>query len=83
MQQKNFGTLVPFAEKPAKAKPDDELLKLLEMLAKEAKNEVVIVSGRDRGSLEGWFGSLDIGLVAEHGVWIKERYSLALSKGGS
>lgn len=67
------GTLVPFAEKPEKAKPDDELLRLLEQLAQEPKNEVVIVSGRDKDTLKKWFGSLPVGLVAEHGVWIKER----------
>ncbi len=67
------GTLIPFFEKPEKAKPDDELLRLLEALSNEPKNEVVIISGRDKGSLEEWFNGLNIGLVAEHGVWIKER----------
>jgi trehalose 6-phosphate synthase/phosphatase len=67
------GTLVPFAEKPEKAKPDDELLKLLEVLAQETKNEVVIISGRDKGTLEKWFNGLNVGLIAEHGVWIREK----------
>ncbi len=67
------GTLIPFTEKPEKAKPDDELLELLEALAKEPKNEVVIVSGRDKDTLERWFGSLNVGSIAEHGVWIREK----------
>ena len=67
------GTLVPFAEKPEKAKPDDELLRLLKALIDEPRNEVVIISGRDRRILEKWFNNLNVGLVAEHGVWIKEK----------
>lgn len=67
------GTLVPFAERPEKAKPDNELLKLLNTLAQKMENEVVIVSGRDRATLESWFGNLNVGLIAENGVWIKER----------
>lgn len=67
------GTLVPFAEKPQKAKPDDELLSILNKLSKNPKNEVVIVSGRDRDTLDRWFGNRNLGLIAEHGVWIKDK----------
>ena len=67
------GTLVPFAEKPQKAKPDDELLSMLNVLGKNPKNEVVIISGRDRDTLDRWFGNRNMGLIAEHGVWIKDR----------
>jgi len=67
------GTLIHFAEKPKKAKPAKELLKLLTSLAHNVKNEIVIVSGRNRETLDKWFGHLDMGLVAEHGAWIKER----------
>lgn len=66
------GTLVPFAEKPQKAKPDIELLKLLEALSQKPGNEIVIVSGRSKDTLEEWFGGLNVGLVAEHGAWIKD-----------
>jgi len=34
---------------------------------------VIIVSGRDRKTLDSWFGKLNLGLVAEHGAWVKER----------
>jgi len=65
------GTLVPFSDRPEMAKPDGELLEILKRLSENPKNEVVIVSGRDKETLERWFGSLNIGMVAEHGVWIK------------
>jgi trehalose 6-phosphate synthase/phosphatase len=67
------GTLVPFAPKPAEAMPGGNLLSLLEKLIKNPRTEVVLISGRDKDTLESWFGGLDVGLVAEHGVWIKER----------
>jgi trehalose 6-phosphate synthase/phosphatase len=67
------GTLVPFAEKPQKAKPDDELLDVLGALSQKPGNEVVIISGRDRETLDKWFGNRNISLIAEHGVWIKDR----------
>ena len=67
------GTLVPFSGKPEKAKPSNELLGLLEELANNPKNEVIVISGRDKDTLEKWFGDLNVGLVAEHGVWLKER----------
>lgn len=67
------GTLVPFAAKPQKAVPDDATRKLLEALSRAPGNEVVVISGRDRYTLDAWFGAMDIGLIAEHGVWIKER----------
>ena len=66
------GTLVPIVEKPEKAKPDDELLKLLKALTQEIRNEVVIISGRDKDTLEKWFTGINTGLIAEHGVWVKE-----------
>ncbi len=67
------GTLVPFADKPEKAVPSPATLAVLEKLVADNKNEVVIISGRDRKTLETWFAGLSTGLVAEHGVWIRER----------
>lgn len=67
------GTLIEFAEKPEKAQPDYELLKQLDALSRATNNEVVIISGRDKDTLDKWFGSLNLGLIAEHGVWYKER----------
>jgi trehalose 6-phosphate synthase/phosphatase len=67
------GTLVPFSPKPADAMPGANLLRLLKRLTKNPRTEVVLISGRDKDTLEGWFGGLNVGLVAEHGVWIKEK----------
>ena len=67
------GTLVTFKAKPKMAKPDDELEELLKELSQESKNEVIIISGRERGTLDRWFSKMNVGLTAEHGVWIKEK----------
>ena len=65
------GTLVPFVTRPERAVPDAELRELLKRLSNFS--ELVIISGRPRDILDRWFGDLDIGLIAEHGVWIKKR----------
>jgi trehalose 6-phosphate synthase/phosphatase len=67
------GTLVPFVGRPEMAVPPEELLNTLKHLSDDPKTEIVLVSGRDRDTLLRWFGRLNIGLVAEHGVWIKEK----------
>ena len=35
---------------------------------------MVIVSGRSRADLDGWFGGLDVALVAEHGAALSEAF---------
>jgi len=67
------GTLVPFTSRFEMAKPDDELAKLLYNLTKDSKNTIVIISGRDRRTLKNWLGDFDVGMSAEHGIWVKER----------
>ena len=67
------GTLVSFADKPERAKPDKELIGLLMALSQPPQNEIVIISGRNKGTLDKWLSFLNIGLVAEHGAWVKER----------
>lgn len=66
------GTLVGFAERPEEARPDEELLNLLMSLAEIPGCKVVIVSGRDKETMESWFGRVGVDLVAEHGAWLKE-----------
>lgn len=68
------GTLVPYVKRPSLARPGEDLLKILNDLAINTKNEIVLTSGRDRATLQSWFGSLPVGLIAEHGVWLKERH---------
>jgi len=67
------GTLVPFADSPDKAVPSHELLDLLKGLSAVSKADLVIISGRDRDTLQKWLGNLNVGFVAEHGVWIKKK----------
>jgi trehalose 6-phosphate synthase/phosphatase len=67
------GTLIPFSAKPEQAKPTGEVKRLLKKLADDPKSEVVLISGRDKYTMEKWFGGLKIGLVAEHGAWAKEK----------
>jgi trehalose 6-phosphate synthase/phosphatase len=67
------GTLVPFAGLPQMAKPNEELLQLLRSLSESPKTEIALVSGRDKDTLQNWFGSLGLALIAEHGAWIKEK----------
>ena len=70
------GTLVSFARLPQDAVPGEELKGLLYRLAKDEKNHVVIISGRDAEILEKWFGYLPITLVAEHGASVKMKNEL-------
>ncbi len=65
------GTLVPFALTPEGAQPDDELIELLQGLARDKKNTVVAISGRDANTLESWLGQVGIDLVAEHGAHVR------------
>lgn len=67
------GTLVGFVGRPEKAGPDKELWALLQALATEPKNEVVIISGRDKETLSFWLGNTNSSLIAEHGAWIKAK----------
>jgi len=67
------GTLVPIRDIPDKARPDNELIQILSKLSSKSNVEVVIISGRDRGTLTKWFGGIDVSLVAEHGAWIKRK----------
>ena len=67
------GTLTGFTDVPSHANPDKELYSLLEDLAKDEKNDVVVISGRAHTKLEEWFGKMPLHLIGEHGVWYRER----------
>jgi len=66
------GTLTGFVKDPAKAGPDEELLSILTRLTADERNEVVVISGRDRDTLIRWLGDLKLNLVSEHGAFIRE-----------
>lgn len=67
------GTLVPFEIHPQFARPNEIVLELLKLLSEIPDTEVVLISGRDKNTLQMWFGKINIGMVAEHGVWLKEK----------
>jgi trehalose 6-phosphate synthase/phosphatase len=66
------GTLVGFHANPQRAEPDQELRHLLGALAKLPNTRVVVISGRDRQTLEKWLGQLPLDFIAEHGVWLRK-----------
>lgn len=65
------GTLAQLTKIPSEAVPSAELLKLLQELSADEKNEVVIISGRDKDTLQKWLGHLKLTFVAEHGAFIR------------
>src|SRR5690606_21897868 len=67
------GTLVGFTSRPEDAYPDEEISGLIGELVSQAR--VVIISGRDRATLEEWFEGLPVDMIAEHGVWLKKHDS--------
>ena len=75
------GTLVNLKSRPELAVPEDRLIDLLNRLAANPKNEVWIISGRNREFLEQYLGHLPIGLVAEHGGYIKNKTWDSVIKG--
>jgi trehalose 6-phosphate synthase/phosphatase len=66
------GTLSPFRSRPEDAQPTPEIYSTLEKLIADPLNKVVISSGRDRETLEKWFGHLPVAMAAEHGASYKE-----------
>lgn len=67
------GTLQKFFSLPGDAKPDKELLELLKKSHEIPNTDLVIISGRDKGTLNEWFGDQGFSLIAEHGAWIKDK----------
>ncbi|MDA3891261.1 MAG: bifunctional alpha,alpha-trehalose-phosphate synthase (UDP-forming)/trehalose-phosphatase [Salinivirgaceae bacterium] len=65
------GTLQRFFGNPEDAKPDKELITLLKSLKNDENSKIVIISGRDKTTINEWFGEMGITLIAEHGAWIK------------
>ncbi len=67
------GTLVPFAARPDAARPSEGLLAVLERLAHDPRDRVVVISGRPRATLDEWLRPSGVSLVAEHGAWVCRR----------
>ena len=66
------GTLKTLQPHPDMAAPDEQLNFLIKELTGNTKNELCIISGRDRDTLEHWFGNTEVTLVAEHGFYYKK-----------
>ena len=66
------GTLAPYLPSDQDAKPDRELIRLLKKLSADPKNKIVILSSRGHTVLESWFGSHNMGMVAEHGARFRD-----------
>jgi trehalose 6-phosphate synthase/phosphatase len=67
------GTLVGFQNEPQAAVPDEEVYDTLDKLARDPKNEIVLISGRDRDTFDKWFKNKHYTLIVEHGVWCKRK----------
>ncbi|OBA22406.1 hypothetical protein METBIDRAFT_77813 [Metschnikowia bicuspidata var. bicuspidata NRRL YB-4993] len=66
------GTLTPIVKDPAAAIPSQKLLKIIDALTKDPKNQFWIISGRDQAFLEKWWGLKNVGLSAEHGCFLRD-----------
>lgn len=67
------GTLVPYSNHYADSKPGKDIVHIVEKLAGLKDTQIIIISGRDRYTLGQWFAHLPVGIVAEHGLYIKEK----------
>lgn len=67
------GTLSGFKANPKDASPDQEVYQIIGKLVSDQRNQVTIISGRDRDTIEEWFQGFDLNLIVEHGVWTKVR----------
>lgn len=67
------GTLSPIKSLPHQAKPTKALKQMLKTLSEQANTDVVVISGRDKETLENWLGDLPLALASDHGVWIKRK----------
>ncbi|SHK02146.1 trehalose 6-phosphate synthase/phosphatase [Reichenbachiella agariperforans] len=66
------GTLTGFHPDPQAAVPNEELYEILNDLLAEENTYIVIISGRDKNTLQKWFDNKRIDLIAEHGVWLRK-----------
>ncbi len=67
------GTLVPFMDDPILAEPGPNVISLLSKLCNVTGTDVVIISGRDKATLESWYGGSPVQLVAEHGASVRNK----------
>jgi trehalose 6-phosphate synthase/phosphatase len=66
------GTLVNIQDHPSHVIPSIEALNVINRLAADKKNTIVIITGRDKKYVTQWLGDMNVYLFAEHGAFIKE-----------
>ena len=66
------GTLTGFHTDPAEAKPDEQLYGILNELTENQNTHIVVISGRDKQTLQDWFDTNRMDLIGEHGVWLRQ-----------
>ncbi|GHN02583.1 hypothetical protein WSM22_40720 [Cytophagales bacterium WSM2-2] len=66
------GTLAPLQLDPKLAIPTRRMKESLLELTKDSFNHIVIISGREKETLDAWLGDLPVTLVAEHGGFLKD-----------
>lgn len=66
------GTLVPLIKKPEMAKPDPELYEILNDISEAPNTEVVLITGRDKMTMQKWFEHTNVQIIAEHGAWLRK-----------
>lgn len=69
------GTLVPFQSDPKLLIATDEVKSIVNALAADRKNMVIVVSGRDRDYLDQVFEYANFALAAEHGAFYKDPFT--------
>ncbi|MCK4922628.1 MAG: trehalose-phosphatase, partial [Bacteroidales bacterium] len=53
--------------------PDAELYEIIGKLTSDKRNQIIIISGRDKETLSEWFEKENnLSFIAEHGVWYRE-----------
>lgn len=65
------GTLVDFVDNPKRAAPGRGVTELLSSLVQTPNTTVALISGRERDTLDEWFGDLGVALAAEHGAYVR------------
>lgn len=65
------GSLVPLCNNPDKAFINKKTFSIIEKLTNDTKNNVYIISGRNKNFLQKQFKKLNINLIAEHGYYAK------------
>lgn len=65
------GTLTHIVKNPADAIPSTRMRKILTKLCADERNEIWIISGRDRKFLDHWFLDYRVSLSAEHGCYVR------------